>query len=356
MAAKRRSNGDGSVYWNEARKRWEGMVTVPVDGGPPKRKKVGGPTKTEVQKKVRQLREDVSAGNGLADRTSSMKDVVQWWRTERLPYEDIRDSTRRSYDDLARMHVARLWGHQKLAALTAADIELGLRKLAKEGKARDTVRLVRAVLGKILGAAERDGMLAKNPNRFVKMPKMAPAKQRKAMTVDQLKTLLAHVEGTRLWLPIKMAVTTGLRPGELLALCWADLDLAGGSLQVKHAKTRSGLRPVELRPEVVESLREHRGASPDAEFVFGSTVDTKWDLANYRKLFQRACREAGLGEWTPHELRHTCASWLIAENVPLKIISEMLGHSSISVTADVYGHLLGGSREVADTMQRLLAS
>ena len=168
---------------------------------------------------------------------------------------------------------------------------------------------------------------------------------------------------------VMLAGSTGLRRSELVALTWSDIDLKSEppTLRVRLAKTRKGRRVLPLPQPAVDALRAHHvdqerhalstgSAWHDEDFVFPSTIGTRWNLANFRHRFQEACRTAKIGAWTPHELRHTTASWLIARGVSMKVVGELLGHSGISVTADVYGHLFGPSKEVADVLGSILST
>ncbi len=172
----------------------------------------------------------------------------------------------------------------------------------------------------------------------------------------------------------------GLRRGEALGLHWAALDWEAGTLGVTHAvkrvkvrdgrsgrktrlvvselKTRRSRRTLYLTPELVEILRGHRArqaerrmalgeAWQDHGLIFPSRVGTPMDPDNFSHTFSRLCRRAGLGHWHPHELRHSGASLMLAQGTPLHVVSEVLGHSSIAITKDVYGHLVEGEKRAA---------
>ncbi len=182
-------------------------------------------------------------------------------------------------------------------------------------------------------------------------------------------------------------LTCGLRLSELLGLAWDCVELdsdrpallvrrglkrvPGHGLVLDDVKTNRSRRTVHLAAPAVSVLRVHRReqaaerlrigarwpAVPlGADLVFRTGRGNPIDPSSFWKALGEATEEAGLGRWHPHELRHSAASLLLAQGVPLKVISEMLGHSSISVTADVYGHLLDDARaEAAAAMNRALS-
>lgn len=160
-----------------------------------------------------------------------------------------------------------------------------------------------------------------------------------------------------------MAIYTGLRPGELVALRWEDIDLDAGTLQVKRArsggeirepKTPKSRRRIDLAPSAREALKAHRkrqleermeraGLWEDNDLVFPSNVGTHLDQRNLSRAFKAALRRAGLPEtFRLYDLRHTCATLLLSRNVHPKYVQELLGHASIALTLDTYSHVIPG--------------
>jgi integrase len=168
-----------------------------------------------------------------------------------------------------------------------------------------------------------------------------------------------------------LMLSTGLRRGEALGLRWEDFDRENGVLRVRRQLKREGgslvttdtktflsRRAINVPVPMLEVLSEHErrqerdkvalGSSwSDSGFVFTSSVGTPIDPRNLYREFQIVCRRAGLGDWHPHELRHSAASLMLAQGVKLQVVSQVLGHASIRMTADVYGHVLDPDREEA---------
>ncbi len=208
---------------------------------------------------------------------------------------------------------------------------------------------------------------------------MAGSTEGRALTVDQAKTLLLAVQGTRHEGLFTIMLSFGLRCGEALGLHWAALDASTATLKgthgVKRATVRDGSggrtrlvlgelktsrsrRTLFLTPELVEVLRRHRAfqagerlalgeAWEDHDLIFPSEVGTVMDPDNISHMFSRICQRAGLGHWHLHELRHSGASLMLAQGTDLYVVSEVLGHSSVAITKDVYGHLVEGQKRAA---------
>jgi integrase len=166
-------------------------------------------------------------------------------------------------------------------------------------------------------------------------------------------------------------LSTGLRRGEALGLQWKDFDSATGILLVRRSlkreggvlitadtKTSKSRRAVNVPPQMISALKAHKARQAEARlalgkawqntgFMFTSSIGTPIDPRNLNREFRIICNEAGLGNWHPHELRHSAASLMLAQGVKLQVVSDVLGHASIRMTADVYGHILAPDRQAA---------
>jgi integrase len=187
--------------------------------------------------------------------------------------------------------------------------------------------------------------------------------------------LLEELDGHRLGALYLTMLGLGLRRGEALGLRWEDVDLDHASLVVRRAlkyerrdgkaalvlgevKTVKSRRALNIPAPVVEALRRQRAkqaserlsvgeAWDDSGLVFTNGLGGPLDGRNVYRDFTSLCERIGLGRWHPHELRHSAASMMLAQGVPIEVVSDILGHSSIRMTADVYGHVLEPQREAA---------
>jgi integrase len=199
----------------------------------------------------------------------------------------------------------------------------------------------------------------------------------RTLTPEQARRFLEALEGHRLAAAFNVTLALGLRRGEVLGLSWADLEPngAGGAvltvrrqlvrdpdgLHLVNLKTRGSRRTLHVSATLLSILELHRDqqafeaeSEGDAwcnehDLMFTSTSGGPLDVDAFGKIVPKICKEIGLGHWSIHELRHSCASLMLHEEVPLEVVSEAMGHSSIRMTKDVYGHLMPRSREKAAT-------
>lgn len=377
MTASRRGQGEDAIYRDGH--RWRGAVSLGFGSdGRRIRKKVSGRTRAEVLAKLRELRTRLDAGLPAPDGRLTLAAYLERWVALSLPGQ-LADSTLDDYADTVRLHLAPALGRRLLSKVTVADVDALWAVKREAGYSANSIRIMRAVLRKALGQAERESLVVRNVAALSAAPRLRGTEGR-TLTVEQARMLLATVEGERLQALVVVMLAFGLRRGEALAVRWADLDWGAGTLGVTHGvkrvkvrsdsagrrtqivvgelKTRRSRRTLYLTPELVEVLRRHRArqaqeqlrigsAWQDCGLIFPSEAGTPLDPDNFSHLFSRLCQRAGLGHWHPHELRHSGASLMLAHGTPLHVVSEVLGHASIAITKDVYGHLAEGDKRAA---------
>jgi integrase len=382
----RRGHGEDSIYKDGD--RWRGAVSLGYGAnGKRLRKKVSGETRDEVARKLRQLREQLDAGLPPPDDRLSVSDFLYRWLSVNLPGH-LAPSTLDDYADTVRLHLRPALGRKKLTKLTVSDCDSLWKAKRDQGYSTNSVRIMRTVLRTALGQAEREGLVVRNVAALSAAPRVV-AKEGRTLTAQQARTLLAAVRGERKETLVTIMLAYGLRRGEALGLHWDRLDWTAGTLLVSHSvkrikdrdaatsgrrtrlivselKTRRSRRTLYLTPQLVELLRRHSAqqaeerlaagaAWQDHGLIFPSEVGTPLDPDNFSHRLSTLCTRAGLGHWHPHELRHSGASLMLAQGTPLHVVSEVLGHTSIVITKDVYGHLMEGDRRsAAEAMSRAL--
>jgi integrase len=260
-----------------------------------------------------------------------------------------------------------------LSKLTAQQLQALYSALERDGVSPRTRAQTHAVLHVALRDAVKAGRLPVNPADAVDRPKV-PKKEIRPLDAEQTKALLKHAEGDRLHALYVLAVTTGLRQGELLGLRWEDIDLGSGRLAVRRTlredagklafgepKTRASVRSVDLPATAVRALREHRrrmlAEGNPGPIVFCDTQGGPLRKSNLiRRSFRPLLERAGLPIVQFHDLRHTAATLLLGPGVHPKIVQERLGHADISTTMNTYSHVLPSMQtEAADRLEELLA-
>jgi len=239
----------------------------------------------------------------------------------------------------------------------------------KPGLSARTVLHMHRVLRSALQQAVRWQLLSRNPCDAVKPPRPERTEV-KALDEKQTAQLLQATVGARLYIPVLVAVTTGMRRGEILGLQWQDVDLEASTLRVRQTlgllksgptyaapKSEKSCRVVSLPTITSEALKEHRRAQAarrlalgpvwhDHDLVCPGEDGRPWHPGTFSHLFQHFARRVGV-DVTFHGLRHTHATQLLRAGVHVKIVSERLGHSTIALTLDTYSHVLPGMQEDA---------
>jgi integrase len=369
---KSRANGDGDVF---PRKNKAGKITSyrgAYVGPEGKRRYVSGKNKEEARRALREAR--ANADHGLVFDADNLKvgEYLDRWLSDSVS-DTVKATTFERYEQITRLHLKPALGRVKLKALTPAHVRGLYREKLEAGSPARTVRYVHTTLHKALKQAVMDGLIPRNATEAVRPPQPT-REEMHPLTPEHAKHLLkvAHETGDRLEALYALAVHTGLRQGEVLGLKWDDVDLDDGSLQVRRTlaitkdgpvfttpKTAGSRRSVKLTSKATDALRSHltrqlaeidRVGSLWSEngLIFASETGEPLDRRTVTNMkFKRLLKRAGLPQIRFHDLRHMCATLLLTRNVNPKIVSEMLGHSTIAITLDIYSHVLPNMRNQA---------
>jgi integrase len=372
----KRANHEGSIY-KRGDGRWAGTITLGYEGGKRKRKTFYGETRREVQEALTKALRDVQLGVPIvSDRQTVEQYFTDWLATIKL---NIRFNTWERYEQYVRLYIVPAFGNVALSKLTPQHIQRLYTSKLNEGYSTTTMAHLHTVIHHALDAALRFGLVQRNVAEFVEPPKVAK-KEMRPLSPEQARKLLEAARDERFEALYVLALTTGMRLGELLALRWQDVDLEQGNLQVRvtlqkapkgftlyHPKTQRSRRSIALTQLAIEALRQHRelqGAQrallgeawQDRDLVFpnlegGQMITSNLLFSNYKPLL----RKAGLPAIRVHDLRHTAATLLFIQGIHPKVVSEMLGHASVSITLDLYSHVLPNmQREAVGRMDELL--
>jgi len=358
----KRGNGEGSIT-----RRKDGLYvaryTVQTATGS-KRKALYGKTRSEVAAKLLKALADRESGLMFDADNMTVGEYLARWLSDSVR-GTVRISTFERHEQIVRAHLVTAFGRLKVKNLTPAHVRSLHREKLEDGLAPATVRKIHSTLHKALSQAVADGLIPRNA-ADVKAPRPAPDEMR-PLSEAEARTFLdaARVAEDRFEALYVLAITTGLRRGELLGLRWDDADLDRGTLRVGRAlvreggrwvvgetKTKRGRRRVNLTPRTVAALKAHRkrqleqrvrlaGLYEDQGLIFASENGTPLNPENLvKRSFKPLLKRAGLPEIRFHDLRHTCATLLLGRGVHPKIVQELLGHATIAMTLDTYSHYL----------------
>ena len=371
----RRANGQGSVYRLRGG-RWCAAL-FDSDG---RRKTHAGKRREDVIAWLDKKRRDRHDGLPLVDEKLTLGKFLTDWLEAVRP--SLRPESRRRYEDACRLHITPSLGKVPLAKLKPERVQALYSQLLAKGLSGTSVQLIHGVLHRALRQAVRWKKVQTNvcDKDSVDAPRRTTPEMH-ALSPEEARRLLDAAQGHRLEAFFTLAITSGLRLGELQALRWADLDLDGARLRVQRTlagmvdghpvfaepKTPKSRREVHLSALAVASLRRHRVAQAEArlrspfwenlDLVFTTDTGRPLDGNNVRaRDFAPLLEKAGLPPMRIHDLRHTAATLLMAEGVPVKVASEMLGHADVTTTLRIYSHVLPGMGEAAaDAMDRVFA-
>ena len=355
----KRGNGEGSVYKRKSDGLWVGSLSLP-DGT---RKVFYGKKQSEVIAKRDEAANALRRGMLPVGTNVTVQEYLENW-LENIHKPTIRLSSYLNYRKLLKNYLVPELGKIKLQKLTPQQISAFYSKKINDGLSPKTVHDIHGVLHKAIDSAVKWEMLPRNVCDAVTPPRI-PHKEKNVLTRQQARTLLDQVKAHRLEALLVLAVITGMREGEILALRWQDIDFEDNSLQVQRAvsylkgygyvesepKTAKSRRMIKLPVFVVNVLRQHQiqqeeqrkevgKAWIEKELVFTNAQGYFYSSSTLRKVFRRFLVSIDLPNMRFHDLRHSAATILLAMKVHPKVVQEILGHSQITVTMDLYSHAL----------------
>jgi integrase len=350
----KRGNGEGSIY-QRSDGRW--VASLWVSG---KRKYLYGRTRQDVARRLNEVVHAAHEGTYVDPGRMTVAELVDEWLG--TAEASVGVSTWIRYEQYARVHIKPAIGGVALRTLTPRHVQQLYARSLAGGSSSTTVNHVHTVLHTALQYALRMDYLRRNVAALCTPPRKADRAVR-TLTAEEAKRLLDAASGDRLEAVFYLALFTGMRQGELLALRWDDIDLelstAGvrgsvrrirGELCFGQPKTKRSRRQVALAAPAVEALRRHKvaqaaerlAAGPawqDLGLVFSDAAGGPLDAQQFvRRHFRPLLRRASLPQITFHALRHSAATLLLGLGVHPVIVQEMLGHSAVSVTMDIYSH------------------
>jgi integrase len=374
----RRGHGEGSIYQRESDGRWVATIDAGYVDGKRKRLTSYHDRRKDAAEALSDLKRRAKSFQHQTAEIKTLGQFLDHW-LESTVTKTRAPKTVESYGGAIRLHISPAIGTKRLQQLNRVDVQRMLDQVArKEGVGPRTVENVRAVLSAAMNDAVKWGMIESNPAEHTTIARVV-TKERTALTVEQAQTLLTEVRGDRYEAIYVLAAVYGLRRGECLGLRWSDVDdqsreirirqqviVVDNQTQITPLKTKASIRTLPLLDFVSDALNRRRSAQDEErllagsdwqEFglIFTSTVGTPYQPANFHKRWQAHLRHAELPMVPFHSLRHTAASFLVALNVHPRLAMEILGHSNITTTLNIYSHAQqSGMRAALESVENVL--
>lgn len=384
--AKKRGNGEGSIYQRKD-KKWVAQMTVGRDPttGKPKKRYFYGKTRNEVATK---LNEAINKCNkGILCEPSKLT-LAEWLDTWLLEYKktNLRETTLSSYDYLINTHIKPVIGGILIKDLRPVHLQQFYNEKFQKGRidgkgglSSRTVRYIHIVIHEALEQARKNNIVPTNVSEATNLPKKQ-SKEMRVLTYEEQMQFLDSLEDDRLSFAFILALATGIRIGELLALKWENVDLDNKIIKIKlslsrvknfdenintktklifkEPKTKAGKRDIPIPDSVIKEFRKHKKRQneekliagqiyEDNDLVIATELGKPIDQRNLTRKFKSICKRADLQDVNFHALRHTYATRLLEANEHPKVVQEILGHSSISVTLDTYSHVMPEVKKAA---------
>ena len=374
MAARRGQN-EGSIFQRQ-NGLWAGVINLGRVNGKRARKTFYGATRKEVKDRLTAALAQQQQGTlPTGGRETVGQFLTNWLEDTARP--KLRPSTFESYSGLVRLHLIPTIGHVRLEQLTPQQVQAMLNAKLASGLSPRRVEYIRAVLRAALNQAVRWGMTARNAAGLSTAPRVI-RRPVQVLSPEEAQRFLEAAKGDRHEALFTVALSLGLRQGEALGLRWQDVDLRARTLSVVHAlqrvdgklrlvepKTDRSRRTIRMPEVVADSLVDHKrrqaerrllagGRWTNTSLIFTTSLGTPLEGIGVTKHFQDLLAATGLPRLRFHDLRHSCASLLLAQGVAPRVVMETLGHSQISLTMDTYTHVMPAVQaEAAEAMDRV---
>lgn len=373
--ANKRGQGEGSIAKRPDGTWWARITLGKDENGKQKRKAFYGQTRKEVQEKLTAALNEFNQGTYIEPSVMTVGEWMDHWLKE-YKYHSLKPSTYMGYYSMTKCNMKPKLGQIKLKDLRKDNVQRFVNELFAEGKNPSSIDSIFQVLNSALKEAVNSDLIIKNPATGVKLPKKEK-KEKRILTLDEQPRFIEIAKQYDQGEAFILMLGTGMRIGETLALTWDDISFENAEVkirktqvefidphssnkkrQISHGtpKTNTSFRTIPLLPQLVDMLKEVKvkqeafskdmgSAYTDNNLVFTTHFGTSLLKCDVQKKLQWITKKAGIEGLSPHSLRHTFATRGLENGIPLKVMQELLGHASLSMTADLYTHVLPDTKK-----------
>jgi integrase len=382
FARRRNQMSSGSIV-KRGKESWRLKFDIspdPISGERRTRYSTFKGSKRDAQTRLAKFISEADDGVDAAPASLSVGEYIEHWLSNAVK-PSVRANTYEGYGVIASKHLVPALGKIKLRKLSALHIQSYYTDKAAAGLSAQTVNHHHRLLFQALKHAYNSRLITFNPVSAVKPPKI-PKSEIQVLSKDELVTLLDGLRGKRIFYLAFLAACTGMRRSELLGLRWCDVDIEAHritviqtleqtkeyGLRIGETKTKSSRRPITLPPAAIPVIKEWKisqdrehlrlGQGRDDNRLVFTREDGEWySPRSMSHMFSDAIKKIDIPRITLHGLRHTHITHLLRDNVNIKVVSARAGHSTVSITLDVYGHLIDNMESAAaDVVESWFAS
>ena len=377
---------------------WEALITLGRDPGTGKVKRlpVYGKTQQECRDKLIETLQSIKTQTFVEPHKITVESWLDTWLKE-YKKDNIRPTTYSSYENIIRVHISPNLGKAFIKELRPEQVQRFYNERKASGLSPRTIRNIHVVLHEALEQAMRNNLVIRNVSEATTLPKQEK-KEMRVLTVKEQNKFMEVLSSDKMGIIFKLDLASGMRRGELLGLNWKDIDLKDGVIRVTRSlsrtkvnfdkeskenktaimfqkpKTKKGERSIPLFSSIVSDLKEHKAAEKDKfkdlgwddikikqhfkdGLVFTNELGGHIEPRNLTRKFYGLIKAAGIPNANLHSLRHSYATRLLEMGVSPKVVQEILGHSTITLTLDTYSHVMPElKRDAVDKLSSLFES